>query len=223
MTDECRFWLQWGVNALIATATLGAVLAALFGDWFRARWFPPRLALSMPMPEGVRTPVGLSWRDDQGVEHTDTRDGRYYHVEVRNTARGAEATQVQVCIVRLEEPRADGQFEITWTGELPLRWMHQQIHPVVRVVGRTAIADLCSVVRDKWVELHPMIGAMNFNARRRKEHPAAQRDFIVSLEALSAEGSSPPLRLRITWDGEWADGDTEMRRHLVINDVTSQQ
>lgn len=216
MSDLWKFWLDWCVNALIAAGTIGAVLVALFGERIRARWFPPQLELSMPKPEGVRTPVRLTWRDAEGVDHAEVKDGRYYHVEVSNRARGAKATQVQICVIRVEEPRADGQFEIAWTGELPLQWMLQEIQPLTRVVGRTAVADLCSVVKDKWVELRPMIGVANFNARRRKEHPPAQRDFIVTLEARSAEGSSPPLRLRITWDGEWEDGDFEMRRHLVI-------
>jgi hypothetical protein len=119
----------------------------------------------------------------------------------------------------MEERRSDGEFDIDWTGELPLQWSLQQIQPLTRVVGRTAIADLCSVVKDKWVELHPMIDIMRFNARRRKEHSEAVRDFIVTLEARAAECSSPPLRLRITWDGEWADDDAGMRRHLVIKEA----
>jgi hypothetical protein len=35
-------------------------------------------------------------------------------------------------------------------------------------------------------------------------------DFIVTLQAESCEGSSATLRLRLSWDGKWEDGDLEM-------------
>jgi len=213
------FWWNWWVQLAVAVGTIGAALVALFGERIRARWLPPRLRLTISKPEGVPTPVNLRWRDEKGEEHQDTRPGRYYHVEVSNAARGSKATQVHICIVSVEERKADGQFEIAWTGELPLQWSLQQIHPVTRVVGRTAIADLCCVVKDKWMEMLPMISVLNFNARRRKEHSDALRDFIVTIQARAAEGSSPPLRLRITWDGGWSDDVQIMRRHLVINPV----
>jgi hypothetical protein len=34
----------------------------------------------------------------------------------------------------------------------------------------------------------------------------------VAVQAGSLEGDSPPLRLEITWDGEWDAGETEMGR-----------
>ena len=214
VTDDCRFWLDWIVNALIAAGTIGAVLAALFGERLKAHLFRPRLKLSIPSLEGVATPVSLT---DPLTQTTRTEKSRYYHVEVRNLARWPTATQVQICVIHLEEKRADGEFEVAWSGEVPLRWMLHQIHPLARDVGRPAMCDLCCVVKGKWVELLPMIQPLNFNSRRRKEDSPDSRDFVATLQGRSAEGSSLPIRVRISWDGEWEDGGVEMQRHLKIN------
>lgn len=219
MSDECRFWLDWVVNALIAVGTIGAVIVALFGERLKARFFPPRLRVSLVNPLGVKTPVLLTWTDERGAEQRSTKPGRYYHVQVENAARWPKATQVQICIVRLEEPRPSGEFAITWTGEIPLQWELQAIHPLTRDVGRTATCDLCSVVQDKWLQLRTMIQVMNFQSTRKRADPNAIMDFIVTLEARSIEGSSPPLRLRISWDRDWADGDVEMQQHFTVKEA----
>lgn len=38
MSPNQQFWWNWVVNAAVALATLLAVLAALFGDWFRSQF-----------------------------------------------------------------------------------------------------------------------------------------------------------------------------------------
>ena len=38
--------------------------------------------------------------------------------------------------------------------------------------------------------------------------------LIVTLQARSTVADSPPLRVRIDWDGKW---DDKMARHLIVN------
>jgi hypothetical protein len=216
MSEDCKFWLDLGVNLLIALATFMAVVVALFGEWFKARFFPPRLRLSIVNPLGIKTPVHLTFRDADGVEHVKKKAGRYYHVQVENTALWPKATQVQICIVKVEEPGPDGQFMVTWTGEIPLTWEFQPLHGLMRDVGRTAKADLCAVVQDKWLQLRTMIEVLNFQSTRRKDDPLAIMNFIVTLEARSVETSSAPLRVKISWDRAWSDGDVEMQQHFTV-------
>src|SRR5689334_7691888 len=91
------------LDALTAAGTVGAVVVALFGDRIRARWFPPLLELSIPNPEGHATPVIISFLDSAGNVSTRQEDGRYYHVHVKNSAPGAKATQVQICLIQVDE------------------------------------------------------------------------------------------------------------------------
>lgn len=45
-------------------------------------------------------------------------------------------------------------------------------------------------------------------------------DMVLSFQARSNEGDSPILAVRVSWDGEWADGETEMSQHLVVKAQT---
>ena len=76
-----------------------------------------------------------------------------------------------------------------------------------------AIGDLCSVVLDKWLTLHPII--VPNNLVELVLHRSAV-DMTVRLQARSNDGDSPITSFRIAWDGRWTDGDSEMAQHLVI-------
>jgi hypothetical protein len=39
----------------------------------------------------------------------------------------------------------------------------------------------------------------------------------VTVAATASEVESPPLRLKIDWDGQWDAGASEMARHLIIH------
>ncbi len=121
------------------------------------------------------------------------------------------AHQVQVLLLQVEEPAANGDLQITWTGAIPLGWRHQQLYPPARTIGAPADADLCSVVKNKWLELHPLVVPFNLEVRRRESCT-----FVLSLQAQGSEGDSPVIRIKITWDGKWHDGAQEMRRHLIL-------
>jgi hypothetical protein len=206
-----QFWWNWCVQLAVAIATFLAVFAALFGDWIKAQLFRPSLKLRLINPRGEGTKMHLL------APSGETRQelARIYHVEVLNEARWPPATQVQIFLVRVEEFGPDGNPTVTWAGELPMRWRLQEINPLLRTVGASAQCDLLSAVKGKWIELLPLITPNNLVARRRE-----RSDLVVTLQARSTEGSSPFLRIRIAWDGDWEDGELEMARHLRVSECT---
>ena len=210
MTPESQFWWDWWVQFGVAVATLAAVVVALFGDWLKARMFRANLTLSLVSTSGDLTRAVLLSPSGETREEM----ARYYHVRVSNLARWPTATQVQIYLIRLEEPGPDGELQLKWLGDVPLRWKFQEIHPLSRTVGPAADCDLCSVVRGKWIELHPLITPNNLEAKRR-----GTTDMVVSLQARSNEGESKIHRFRISWDGQWQDGGREMAQHLVVKEV----
>jgi len=212
MTPDEQFWWNWWVNLAVAAGTLAAVVIALFGEWLRARMFRPKLVIALDNPLGVPTPVQLT--SPNGESRMEA--GRFFHIRVTNSARWPAATQVQVNLLRIEEPGPDGGWQMKWAGEVPLRWSLQEIRPLTRVIGPAALCDLCSVVKGKWVELHPLIVPHNLAelARRREKV-----QMIVTLQALSAEANSDLVRFKIAWDGGWKDDEAEMEEHLVIRAV----
>ena len=45
-------------------------------------------------------------------------------------------------------------------------------------------------------------------------------DLTLTFQARGDEGDSP-LRGRVAWDGQWEDGEQEMRRHLTIETLSA--
>ena len=83
----------------------------------RGHLVPPKLILKLKNTEGSMTPVTLTEPDGSTSE---TR-GRWYHVRVSNERRWSPCTQVQVFLLRVEEPDAAGVFKMKWAGEIPIR------------------------------------------------------------------------------------------------------
>lgn len=210
MSIEEQFWLNWWVNIAVAIGTISAVIVALFGQAFRAKFFPPKLALKLIHPEGEKTKQRLTWFDgNQQKERWE--DVRYYHVQVQNYRRWSPANQTQVFLTKLEEPGPDDDLQVTWRGDIPIGWRHQDVHPTARTIGPAADCDLCSVVKGKWLQLHPLVTPYNLNAQR-----GEKSILVLTLQARSNEGDSSLVRIQIAWDGEWNDGADEMKRHLTV-------
>jgi hypothetical protein len=204
-----QFWMNWWIQLAVGIGTIGAVLVALFAQGFRAKFFPPQLSLNIHDPEGEREIARLV-----SQEHPEGRaeNARYYRLRVTNRRRWSPANQVQVVLLKVEMPGADMRFSATWVGDLPLAWTHQELFPTLRTIGPDAHVDLCSVIKDKWLSLHPLIVPHNFTVLYRQ--PVR---LILSVQVKSNECDSSILRLLVAWDGQWHDGATEMRRHLTVS------
>ena len=205
-----QFWLNWWLQFAVAAATFGAVLVALFGQAFRAKFLPPKLSVRLADAQGEKTKIKLSWVEN-GVLKERTEDARFYHLAVENDRRWSPANQVQVVLLSVAEPGADGRFVTIWTGDIPLGWRHQQVLSGPRTVGPTGHVDLCSVVKGKWLQLHPLVAPFNLEVIRRNS-----ADLLLHVQARSNEVDSEVVPVRVSWDGQWQDGATEMQRHLVV-------
>ena len=214
MDADTQFWLNWSVALIAAIATLSAVLVALFGQFIRAGLFPPQLRIELKNTHGSKARVRLAW-----VENSEPRergeDSRYYHIVVSNSRRWSPAHQVQLYLLQVDRPGPDGEFRPSWVGEIPMNWRHQEVHPTVRTIGAAADCDFVSVVKGKWVELLPLI--QPFNLDKQLRGPGV---FVATLQARANEADSDPIRLQVSWDGQWHDGDVEMASHLVVKDIT---
>jgi len=206
-----EFWWNWGVNAAVALGTFAAVLVALFGQAFRTKFFPPQLSLKLVSAEGEKAIVRRR-REKNGQLGEQDEDCRYYHLRVTNARRWSPANQVQVVLLQVEEPGPSGDMNVVWSGAVPLGWRHQQLYPASRTIGAPADADLCSVIKGNWLQIHPMIVPFNLEVQRSK-----QCMFVMVVQAQGSEGDSPVMRATISWDGKWHDGSREMQGHLSIN------
>jgi hypothetical protein len=204
-----RFWWNWWVQAATAVATFLAVLAALFLDWFRARFFPPVLVLTM-VEQGAPPPVKTHVGQFETVS-------RWYHVQVKNARRMSPARDTHLYLVAVEMPDGGGGYVIRTTGTIPLQVRHEGVQPG-RVLGPVVEWDLLSVTRELQhggqpvLDLHPGVIPSDITVR----YTQAAR-MVLRVQAQSIETDSNVLRVEIVWDGRWSDDANRMATtHLVI-------
>jgi hypothetical protein len=198
------------VNAAVAFGTVTAASVALFGQAFRLKYFPPKLSLRLVNPGGERTQIKLSWFEN-GETKSRLEEGRYYHLRVSNERRWSPANEVQVFLLRTEEPGPDGELRTTWIGDVPMRWRSQESVPVARTIGPSADADLCCIVKGKSLELLPLITPYSLTAKW-----SGNARIVLSLQVRASEADSDIIRVEVSWNGAWEDGTQEMMRHLVV-------
>jgi hypothetical protein len=210
MCTDSNFWWNWVVNLTVAIGTLAVAFVALFGDWLRHKLSPPKLLLSLKNPLGESTPGTI--HNDQGADQQTS--GRYYHIKVSNLKRWSPATNVQVFITQIEIPGPDTELMVSWSGEVPIRWRHHEVFPDARTIGPSVDCDLCSVMMDHGVSIHPIIKPFSLTTTWNQAVT-----FVISLQARSNESDSAICRIKISWDGEWSDGEKEMASHLVVKQL----
>jgi len=208
-----QFWAGWWVQLAAAVGTFLAVLVALFGQAFRGKFFPPQIRAALANASGEKTRVRLRWIENNQPTERD-EDARYYHLKTWNQRRWSPAQQAHVVLLRVDEPDAAGALIPTWTGDVPLGWRHQDATSLFRTLGPEAHADICSVVKGKWLQIHTVLQPNNLVTVRRSACVV-----VLHLQVRTNEVDSAVVRIRISWDGGWHEGSEEMKRHLKIEEL----
>jgi len=206
-----QFWMTWLVRLAGTIGTLLAVTVALFKDRIIAWLLPVQLQLELVSPVGVKGTMGGK---SDGTSTTEEL-ARYYNMRLTNRRSRRVATQSLIYLIQIQEPGPDGDLQVRWSGDVPLKWQWHNVLPVLRTVGPDAIADLCYIVKGKWLDFQTLVHPSSLKPYRERREGTLV-DLTITLQARAVEGSSLPTSFRITWDGRWEDGDTEMSQHLKI-------
>jgi hypothetical protein len=203
------------ITALGVVGTWLIFVAAIWGDRIRWLLFRPQLRVALENPRGERT---IETIYKAPAEPNYDRPARYYRLVASNARRWSIAHDVRILITNLEVPDASGLPTPVWTGEIPLLWLHGQVYPASRNLGRPASADFVIIAQDLHVsenqhQLHLMPAILPNNFQR--SYYSAMHIW-VTVVATSIETDSPPLRLAVDWDGAWEEGEAEMARHFKI-------
>ena len=217
LTPEVQFWMDWWLKVAGAVATMSAVVVALFKDAIISRLFPLKLEIELLNSVGEWSPIRMQWQNEQGQIEQKDSEARYYHLRVSNKRPWRVATNVQVYLLSVEEPGPDKRFQLKWVNAIPMTWRHREIYPLTRTVGSPIDCDLCSVVKEGYLQLHLLIAP---NAL--PTHLEGEQFMVLTVEARANEGVSKIRRIQIAWDGQWDKADSEMQKHVRIEDVTGQ-
>jgi len=216
-----RFW----VEVFLAIATFAAVLVALFHKELRARWRPPILEVVLSNEFGHLAESHVFPQPQALPVNYRVEKSRYYHLKVSNPRRKADAVNnVFVALLRLERKGGDGEYHEEWSGDVPFQWRNEAFGEGRRVVGTWSEADLCHVLRGKWLKLAiEKIIPHNLEVECRIEGEKATTlpiDLAVTVQARGNEVDSDVQRWRIYWDGKWEDGEVEMRKHFHVTPLS---
>jgi hypothetical protein len=205
MSCPLHFWLNFVVSAAVALGTLSAVVVALFGR----RWYPPMLKMDILNRIGEKTFTTILLANVPGDEQV-----RFFHIKVWNERRWSTANQTQVFLMAIEEKAPNDQWQVTWRGNVPMRWRDQEFTSLTQTIGAPRDSDFCMVEKDRRViSLMPLIAPNNL-----KVYWKGPCKFIARLQARCTEKDSEELSVQVSWDGGWDDGDFEMRRdHLQVD------
>jgi hypothetical protein len=205
---EWQFWTDWAVKALGTLATLLAVVVALFGARLRNWLAPPNLAIALADEAGW--PAVLHMLDHRTNVATLTT-GLWFHVRVSNSRRWSPVTGLHIMLISIEAPDAAERWQFVWKGQCPLTWRHEPSQ-APKSVGYDAECDLCYVLKEpRGLRLSPMNRGQVEDTFR----PGAIR-IALTVQARGIEADSPPLRLELSWNGQWSDDASQMRRNFVI-------
>jgi hypothetical protein len=203
MTPDQQFWIGFAVQLFVAIATLFLAVAAIWGDKLRAHFVGPRLQLRLLDARGER-------------QMTNNGAARYYHLRVTNSRRFAPANNVRVVLTGLARPDATGAFQWRWlSGPLQFTWQHADSIAQFPRVGPPQNADLGHVMQQGGFDLSLTSRPIGFGTYLM----GMQQQMIIEARAQSDEAESPPIRVKIAWNGQWSDDTLEMAGHLMLEVV----
>jgi hypothetical protein len=153
------------------------------------------------------------------VTHPDGKRARYYLMRVRNPRRIPPAHEVQLVLTRLERSGAHGP-EILFDEIMPFGWIRQELSPLLtRKIGPDALSALFFVQEDDVLRFTPAAASSGVIIVYPHFHYNHQAPVTlwVTLQAVSVEADSRPIRLKIEWNGPWHAGKSEIERACPVS------
>jgi hypothetical protein len=190
------FW-QWLQGAHMETWV--AILIGACGTWIIAiiaigdRLIGPRLHVLKGEFSGSM------------AQHPDAaHSARYYVVPVSNSRRSFRtAHEVHIVLTRIEKSTEQGR-QIIFDEIMPLSWVRQELYgPLTRTIGPDQKAALFFVEQDGLLALTPALGPNGELATHFPRENRGPTTLWLTLQAVSNEADSPPICLKIAWNGEW--------------------
>ena len=192
------------IQAAVGMGTLLVAALAIWGNLVRSWWSGPKLEISLLNPLGELTYL------------TNGTPVRYYHLKVKNIRKWSPAQNVRVVLTKVFQPAADGSWvDRSFSGPLQLTWQFPQFHVQFPSIGPDDVSDLGCIPKGQRFSLTPYVIPNGFNG-----FVEANQSIRVEVTAVANNGQSKSLLIEIAWNGYWRDEAAEMRRHLVVKEVT---
>ena len=207
-----------GVGSVVALGTLGAVAVALFGDWFRAKWLPPRLRLEICPPSF--TPL-LTVCPQTG-EVKKVGDAWYFGIRICNLRAWRKATNCRAMLAQVHRVAPDGTFRREpIIVPLQLQWAIPQLNPILGTVSSDGLVfDFGRLVRGADA-FEPVLYQSTLNFRSTvRANEAVWYSIYVAADDLVVDGYQV---FEVFWDGAWSNEPDRIGEHVRIRPVPEEE
>lgn len=210
-TEGCGLGVSEICNLAVAAGTMLLALAAIYGDWLKSKFFPPKVALELRSELGDITTV------KNGVTGQIVGPAMYYHVRVINLRRSIPITNCRVSIRALEKRMPDGQFKpIPMSVPLDLRWAPAEANEPVVTITSERILDLGHLIQAE-KQFRPAVRVLSHNFKGIVKAGESIR-FGLWVDATNYSSASLTF-FEVTWNGEFSEDPETFAQYLVVKKV----
>jgi hypothetical protein len=204
--------ISWGdlFTLLSAVGTIAVAIVAIWGDYLRAKFYPPRLRIEPLNLGGILAPLS----DGQ-----KTWTAFYYHLKVINDRPWALAKNCRVMLCGIQRRGADMRFHHE-PFYVPRQyvWAPAGFTPVLQTVGAQPLTLDFGVIDAERKIFWPTIYTYDYDFKGLVGPMEAVR-YSLRIEADNA----PPSKIyvfEVAWDGKWSDEISQMQKSLLIKPIS---
>ena len=202
------------IQAIGVAASAVIALFAIMGEQIRARFFGPKLALTLFKPQGEIT-YNVSRSDQERIPV------RYYHFKVVNKRKGLVAQNVQVVLLSIDSPYKGGENQLTSLGgRLPFPWAFRERTAGLEEklyysnIGADDLCDLACLEEGEREKLRILADPWQVITDQVLIGP--NQKAVIEAVAVADNAQSNRIRLELFWDGQWPENDDDALEHIVI-------
>lgn len=205
MADNNCEWLETVITSVSAISTLLVAIVAIWGDWVRAKFAPPKLTIEKHNFRGSLT------------EFTNGKKVIYYHLKVINHRHWFSSRNCRVILKQIFKKGPDDGFHpVPYVVPLQFTWSPAEFTPPVITINKDQVLDLGCIVEDENF-FRPTLYSYSNNFQGFVKANESLRYYleIVSDNFVSKE----PKIIEVSWNGQWSDNLDDMKQNLIVKEV----
>lgn len=193
------------IQALIALGTIAVAIIAIWGDFIRSKFAPPKLAIQ---PHNLRGTV---------TRYTNGPRVLYYHLKLFNLRPWLSCKNCRVLLKAIYRRGPDNQFSPLSVPVPPqFVWAPAEFTPTVITITREHIIDFGALAEGS-DSFRPVL---YFYPNDFQGFVHANEAVRYSLEILADGYASARYQVfEVAWDGNWTDNLDDMSRSLTIREI----
>jgi hypothetical protein len=194
------------IQVLIALGTIAVAIMAIWGDFIRSKFAPPKLEIQSHNLRGTVT------------RFTNGPRVIYYHLKLVNLRPWLSSKNCRILLRSIYRRGADHQFSQVPVSVPPQYvWAPAGFTPAIVTITKEQIFDFGALVEGD-DSFKPVL---YFRPNNFQGDVSANEAVRYSLEIIADGYNSTRYQVfEVAWDGNWSDNLDDMSRSLTIREVT---